>query len=59
MLHPRVKYPKGFGTDEEIDMAVRMRQFIDNDLIPEPQNFEGGWRRDGKLVNLVKKMIKT
>jgi len=50
MLDPKVKYPRCFCTDEEIDMAARMREFTDKELMKERHAFEGGWHRDEKLA---------
>ena len=46
MLDPRVKYPKCFCTDEEIEMAIRMREFATKELMPDRHAFEGGWCKD-------------
>lgn len=49
LLDPRYKYSKCYCTDEEIEMALRVAEFVDKALMPERQNFEGGWHRDEKL----------
>ncbi len=50
LLDPRYKYSKCYCTDEEIAMAVEVARFVDEKLMPERHNFEGGWHRDEKLA---------
>ena len=49
MLDPKYKYPKCFCTDEDITMAVTIREFVNKALMPIRPDFEGGWHRDEKL----------
>ena len=49
MLHPKVKYPKCYCTDEDITMAIAIREFANKVLMPVRHDFEGGWHRDEKL----------
>ena len=50
MLDPRYKYSKNCCTDEEIDMAIHVRDFVNKEIMPERHNLEGGWHRDEKLA---------
>lgn len=50
MLDPKVKYARCFCTDEEIDMAAKMREFTDRELMKDRHGFEGGWHREDKLA---------
>ena len=49
MLDPKYKYPKCYCTDEDITMAITIREFVNKALMPIRQDFEGGWHRDEKL----------
>jgi len=50
LLDPRYKYSKCYCTDEEIEIACNVAEFVDKKLMPERHNFEGGWHRDEKLA---------
>lgn len=49
MLDPKYKYPKCYCTDEDILMAVTIREFTNKALMPIRHDFEGGWHKDEKL----------
>lgn len=48
LLQPRYKYTRAFCTDEEIELADRIRQFVDKEVMPYRHDLEGGWHRDEK-----------
>lgn len=50
MLDPKYKYTKAFCTDEEIEMAQRIREFVDKEVMPRRHDLEGGWYREEKLA---------
>lgn len=50
MLDPKTKYPRCFCTDEEIEIAKGIREFVNKELMKQRHNFEGGWHRDEELA---------
>ncbi|MBI4187148.1 MAG: acyl-CoA/acyl-ACP dehydrogenase [Chloroflexi bacterium] len=50
MLLPKYKYTRAFCTEEEIDIADGIRQFVDREIMPRRHDLEGGWHRDEKLA---------
>ena len=42
LLDPRQKYNRAFCTEEEIDIAVHIREFVDRELMPYRHDLEGG-----------------
>lgn len=50
MLLPKYKYTKAFCTDEDIEMAEHVREFVDKEVMPKRHDLEGGWHRDEKLA---------
>jgi alkylation response protein AidB-like acyl-CoA dehydrogenase len=50
MLEPRLKYSRAFCTDEEIALAERSRQFVEQEIMPFRHDLEGGWHRDEALA---------
>lgn len=50
LLEPKSKYPMCFCSAEEIAMATEMRKFVNNELMQDRREFEGGWHRDEKLA---------
>jgi len=45
-LEPEYKYPKAVCTDEERQIAIEVRRFVDGEVMPRRQDLEGGWSRD-------------
>lgn len=50
MLEPRFKYTRAFCTEEEIALAERAQQFVEQEIMPYRHDLEGGWHRDEKLA---------
>ncbi len=50
LLDPKYKYSKNCCTDEEIEMASHVRDFVNKEVMPERHNLEGGWHKDEKLA---------
>ena len=50
MLLPKHKYTRAFCTEEEIEIADRIREFVDREIMPRRHDLEGGWHRDEKLA---------
>ena len=50
LLGPAQRYTRAFCTDEEIEIASHIRDFVDRELMPHRHNLEGGWHRDGDLA---------
>ena len=50
MLTARQKYTQAFCKPEEIDTADRIREFVDEEVMPHRHDLEGGWHRDEKLA---------
>ena len=50
LLDPRYKYSKNCCTDEEIDIAIMVRDFVNKEIMPERHNLEGGWHREEKIA---------
>ena len=50
LLDPRYKYSKNCCTDEEIEIAILVRNFVNKEVMPERHNLEGGWHKDEKLA---------
>ncbi|MCG6880787.1 MAG: acyl-CoA dehydrogenase family protein [Deltaproteobacteria bacterium] len=50
LLDPKFKYTRAFCTEDEIQMAETMRQFVNKEIMPHRQDLEGGWHRDEELA---------
>ncbi|MGQ9600800.1 MAG: acyl-CoA dehydrogenase family protein [Anaerolineae bacterium] len=50
MLEPRFKYTRAFCTEEEIALAERAQQFVEQEIMPHRHDLEGGWHRDEHLA---------
>lgn len=50
MLEPRYKYTRAFCTEEEIQLAESIRQFVNKELMPYRHEMEGGWHHDEQLA---------
>jgi len=50
MFEPEYKYPKAFCTDEDIQVAKGIREYVDKEIIPDRPNLEGGWHKDEQLA---------
>lgn len=50
MLQPRFKYTRVFCGEEEIELAERIRQFVDQEVMPHRHDLEGGWHHDEQLA---------
>ena len=62
LLDPRFKYTRAFCTEEEVQMAETIRQFVNKEIMPRRHDLEGGWYRDEELATvtqheLYKKMV--
>ncbi|MEQ8495563.1 MAG: acyl-CoA dehydrogenase family protein [Gammaproteobacteria bacterium] len=50
LLEPRQKYTQAFCTEDEIQIAEHIRDFITKEVMPYRHDLEGGWHRDDKLA---------
>ncbi|MEM4982865.1 MAG: acyl-CoA dehydrogenase family protein [Candidatus Bathyarchaeia archaeon] len=44
------KYVKAIVSDEEIEIAKAIREFVNKEIMPRRKDLEGGWHRDEKLA---------
>ena len=50
LLDPKFKYTQAFCTEDEVQMAETMRQFVNKEIMPHRQDLEGGWHRNEELA---------
>ena len=47
----RKKYLGAIGaTEEDMEIALAVREFVDGEIMPHRQDLDGGWHRDEKLA---------
>ncbi|NYT16252.1 MAG: acyl-CoA dehydrogenase family protein, partial [Methanomassiliicoccales archaeon] len=47
----RKKYLGAIGaTEEDMEIALAVREFVDREVMPYRQDLDGGWHRDEKLA---------
>jgi len=49
MLKGTMKYTQAYCSAEEIEMAETIRKFVDKEIMPNRQEYEGGWHRDREI----------
>jgi alkylation response protein AidB-like acyl-CoA dehydrogenase len=50
LLLPKYKYTRVFCSEQDIEIAERVRDYIDREVMPRRHDLEGGWHRDEKLA---------
>ena len=50
MLKGTMKYTQAYCTAEEIEMAETIRKFVDKEIMPNRQEYEGGWHHDREIA---------
>ena len=50
LLEPAQKYTRAFCTDDEIEIAEHIRNYVTKELMPYRHDIEGGWHRDEQLA---------
>lgn len=62
LFDPRKKYCSAIVSEEDLQLARAIREFVDKEVMPRRQDLEGGWHRDEKLARetlekILKKMV--
>lgn len=51
------KYPRVFATEEDLELARSIHEFVDEEIMPNRRNLEGGPERDEKLARKTFKKL--
>jgi alkylation response protein AidB-like acyl-CoA dehydrogenase len=51
MRDPIQKYSKAFATDEDLQLARTLREYVDDKIMPRRYDLDGGFHRDQELAN--------
>jgi len=51
MRDPVQKYSKAFVTDEDLELAKTLREFVDKEVMPRRCDLDGGFHRDRELAD--------
>jgi alkylation response protein AidB-like acyl-CoA dehydrogenase len=49
MLKGTMKYTQAYCSADEIEMAETIRKFVDKEIMPNRQDYEGGWHHDREI----------
>lgn len=60
MFDVRKKFVRAIVTEEDLELAASIREFVEKEVMPRRQDLEGGWHRDEKLAHeTLEKILKV